>query len=50
MPRINSLYHRLVVRNADFRSGTYSIDFVKDHLPQDLLKTTEFSLFEGIGR
>ncbi len=43
-------YHRLVVRNPDFRGGNYSIDYVKDHLPQDLLKTTEFSLFEGVGR
>jgi acetyl-CoA carboxylase biotin carboxylase subunit len=43
-------YHRLVVRNPDFRAGDYSIDFVKEHPPQDLLKTTEFSLFESIGR
>ena len=43
-------YHRLVVRNPDFRAGNYSIDYVKDHQPQDLLKTTEFSLFEGVGR
>ncbi|MCG7840905.1 MAG: hypothetical protein MIO87_03225, partial [Methanomassiliicoccales archaeon] len=43
-------YHRLVVRNADFRLGNYSIDYVKDHAPADLLKMTEFSLFESIGR
>jgi acetyl-CoA carboxylase biotin carboxylase subunit len=43
-------YHRLVVRNFDFHSGTYSIEFVKEHPPQDLLRATEFSLFEGIGR
>jgi len=43
-------YHRLVVRNADFRAGNYSIDYVKDHAPADLLKMNEFSLFESIGR
>lgn len=40
-------YHRLVLRNSDFISGNYNIDFVKDHSPQDLLKHTEFSLFES---
>jgi acetyl-CoA carboxylase biotin carboxylase subunit len=43
-------YHRLVVRNPDFRSGNYSIDYVKDHSPQDLLKTTEFTMFENLAR
>ena len=40
-------YHRLVVRNDDFISGKYNIEFIKDHPPGELLKQTEFSLFEN---
>ncbi|QLH75518.1 MAG: ATP-grasp domain-containing protein [Methanomassiliicoccales archaeon] len=40
-------YHRLVLRNSDFIAGNYNIDFVKEHSPQDLLKHTEFSMFES---
>ncbi|MFA5312728.1 MAG: hypothetical protein WC375_05310, partial [Methanomassiliicoccales archaeon] len=40
-------YHRLVMRNDDFIAGNYNIDFVKDHSPSDLLKHTEFSMFES---
>ncbi|OPY31143.1 MAG: Pyruvate carboxylase subunit A [Methanomassiliicoccales archaeon PtaU1.Bin124] len=43
-------YHRLVLRNDDFISGNYNIDFVKEHSPQDLLKQTEFSMFESYGQ
>jgi acetyl-CoA carboxylase biotin carboxylase subunit len=40
-------YHRLVVRNDDFISGNYNIEYIKDHQPGDLLKQTEFSMFEN---
>jgi len=40
-------YHRLVMRSDDFIAGNYNIDFVKEHSPQDMLKQTEFSMFES---
>ena len=42
-------YHRLVVRNPEFIEGNYNIEFVKDHPPADMLKQTEFSMFENYG-
>jgi acetyl-CoA carboxylase biotin carboxylase subunit len=42
-------YHRLVIRNPEFIEGNYNIEFVKDHPPADMLKQTEFSLFENYG-
>jgi hypothetical protein len=36
-----------VVRNDDFISGNYNIEYIKDHPPGELLKQTEFSLFEN---
>lgn len=39
-------YHRLVVRAQAFRAGHYSTDFVKDHMPAELLKQESFSTFE----
>ena len=40
-------YHRLVIRNPEFIEGNYNIEFVKDHPPADMLKQTEFSMFEN---
>ena len=42
-------YHRLVIRNQEFIEGNYNIEFVKDHPPADMLKQTEFSMFENYG-
>jgi acetyl-CoA carboxylase biotin carboxylase subunit len=43
-------YHRLILRNADFNAGNYNIEFIKDHPPQEMLRHTEFSLFESYGQ